>query len=123
MLAWLLVRWLRLRDDRLLLALGAVAGIAAETTFQVLLLCAVLLLSVLVLGPRELLRSYGYFPPPPEGQDAVLYVGSSPDEVRPHFIGVRKVADGGTDASVWLCTGKREPWASLWPRLRHLSVS
>lgn len=56
MLAWLLVRWLRLRDDRLLLALGAVAGIAAETKFQVLLLCAVLVLSVLVCGPRELLR-------------------------------------------------------------------
>ncbi|MGH3915136.1 MAG: glycosyltransferase family 39 protein, partial [Pseudonocardiaceae bacterium] len=54
-LTWLLVRWLRLRDDRLLLALGVVAGIAAETKFPVLLLCAVLLLSVLVLGPRELL--------------------------------------------------------------------
>ncbi|MGH3796502.1 MAG: glycosyltransferase family 39 protein [Pseudonocardiaceae bacterium] len=337
-LAWLLVRWLRLRDDRLLLALGVVAGIAAETKFQVLLLCAVLLLSVLVLGPRELLRrpmlwvgagigalialptllwqaingwpqlkmgpvasaeaevlyggrpgvavaliimagvagtvlslyglwrllradelasyrflavtflvlyvffvatagrpyylgglygllaaagalglqrrraagrhrwrwvawpayaaaaaaaagmlvlssafarsdvgeaiaqrtaaayhtlppgqqthtavmgqsyiiaayidvyssryatpdahssnrSYGYFPPPSEAQDSVLYVGSSPDELRPHFTEIRKVADGGKDASVWLCTGKREPWTSLWPRLRHLSVS
>lgn len=68
-------------------------------------------------------RSYGYFPPPPEGLHTVLYVGSSPDEVRPHFTRVRKIADGGNDASVWLCTGKREPWASLWPRLRHLSVS
>lgn len=339
-LAWLLVRWLRLRDDRLLLVLGAVAGIAAETKFQVLLLCAVLLLSVLVCGPRELLRrpmlwagmgtgalialptlvwqalhgwpqlrmstvlaaeaealyggrtgiavslvlvagvagtvlalyglwrllradelrsyrflgvtflvlyvffvatagrpyylggsygllaaagalglqrrreagrrrwswtvwpayvlsaavaggmlgtassaltqsgiagteiaqrtaaayhalppdqqqrtaimgqsyitaayidgyspryglpeaystnrAYGYFPPPPENKDTVLYVGSSPDEVRPHFTEVRKVADGGKDASVWLCTGKHEPWTSLWPRLRHLDVS
>ncbi|MGH3911346.1 MAG: glycosyltransferase family 39 protein, partial [Pseudonocardiaceae bacterium] len=55
-LVWLLVRWIRLRDDRLLLALGAVAGIAAETKFQVLLLCVVLVLSVLVFGPRELLR-------------------------------------------------------------------
>ncbi|MGH3481276.1 MAG: glycosyltransferase family 39 protein, partial [Nocardioidaceae bacterium] len=55
-LVWLLVRWLRLRDDRLLLALGVVAGVAAETKFQVLLLGAVLLLSVLVFGPRELLR-------------------------------------------------------------------
>ncbi len=347
-LIWLLVRWLRLRDDRLLLALGAVAGIAAETKLQVLLLCAVLLLSVLVLGPRELLgrpmlwagagigalitlptllwqafhgwpqlrmgavvaaeaealfggrevvavgliamagvagtvlslyglerllraeelrsyrflavtflvlfvifvaapgrpyylnglygllaavgalglqrrreagrhrwrwvawpayalstaaaagilvtsvtysqsdvgeriaqgtaaayhalppgqqqrtaimgqsyitaayidgyslqyatpqayssnRSYGYFPPPPESKDAVLYVGTSPDELRPHFADVRKIADGvtiagpgggpGKDTSVWLATGKREPWASLWPKLRHLDVS
>ena len=54
-LLWLLVRWVRTRDDRSLLALGAVAGIAAETKFQVLLLCAVLLLSVLLVGPRELL--------------------------------------------------------------------
>jgi hypothetical protein len=56
LLGWLLVRWIRLRDDRLLLALGAVAGIAAQTKFQVLLLAAVLLLAVLVCGPRELLR-------------------------------------------------------------------
>jgi 4-amino-4-deoxy-L-arabinose transferase-like glycosyltransferase len=68
-------------------------------------------------------RSYGYFPPPPEGADAVLYVGSGPDEVAPHFADVRKVADGGADASVWLCTGRREPWASFWPQLRHLTVS
>ncbi|MBL8928352.1 MAG: glycosyltransferase family 39 protein [Pseudonocardia sp.] len=68
-------------------------------------------------------RSYGYFPPPPEGADAVLYVGSGPDEVTPYFADVRKVADGGADASVWLCTGRREPWASFWPRLRHLTVT
>ena len=63
------------------------------------------------------------FPPPPEGADAVLYVGSGPDEVAPYFTDVRKVADGGADASVWLCTGRREPWASFWPQLRHLTVS
>ena len=68
-------------------------------------------------------RGYGYFPPPPEHEDAVLYVGSDPDEVRPYFTEVRKVAEGGRDASVWLCTGKHEPWNSLWPRLRHLDVS
>ncbi len=56
LLVWLLVRWIRLRDDRLLLLLGAVAGIAAMTKFQVLLLCAVLLLAVAAVGPRELLR-------------------------------------------------------------------
>jgi len=68
-------------------------------------------------------RSYGYFPPPPDGADAVLYVGSGPDEVAPYFADVRKVADGGADASVWLCTGRREPWASFCPQLRHLTVS
>jgi 4-amino-4-deoxy-L-arabinose transferase-like glycosyltransferase len=54
-LVWLLVRWIWVRDDRLLLALGLVAGVAAETKFQVLLLCAVLAAAVLALGPRELL--------------------------------------------------------------------
>lgn len=68
-------------------------------------------------------RSYGYFPPPPEGQDAVLYIGSDPDEVRPHFTEVRQVAGDGSLLSAWLCTGKREPWASLWPQLRHLTVA
>ncbi|MGU3501862.1 glycosyltransferase family 39 protein [Mycobacterium sp. C31M] len=53
---WLLVRWIRVRDDRLLLVLGAVAGVAAMTKFQVLLLCAVLIAAVLAVGPRELLR-------------------------------------------------------------------
>jgi hypothetical protein len=67
-------------------------------------------------------RSYGYFPPPPERDDAVLYVGSTPDALRPYFSDVRQVADGGPDATVWLCTGRREPWASLWPRLRTLTV-
>ncbi|MEC3919162.1 ArnT family glycosyltransferase [Nocardia sp. CDC160] len=55
-LIWLLVRWIRIRDDRLLLGLGAVAGIALETKFQVLLLGAVLFVAVAICGPRELLR-------------------------------------------------------------------
>ncbi len=42
LMIWLLVRWVRLRDDRLLLALGVVTGVAAMTKFQVLLLCVVL---------------------------------------------------------------------------------
>ena len=56
MLMWLLVRWIRVRQDRLVLAFGVVAGIAALTKFQVLLLCAVLLLGVAAVGPREVLR-------------------------------------------------------------------
>ncbi|TFV54722.1 glycosyl transferase family 39 [Mycobacterium sp. PS03-16] len=56
LLIWLMVRWVRTRHDRLLLAAGVVAGIAALTKFQVLLLCAVLLVTVLLFGPRELLR-------------------------------------------------------------------
>jgi len=56
LLVWLLIRWQRVRDDRLLLALGAVIGIAAMTKFQVMLLCLVLLVAVAVCGPRDLLR-------------------------------------------------------------------
>lgn len=55
LLFWLLTRWVRVRDDRLLLMLGVVVGVAAETRFQVLALCAALVLGVLVAGPRELL--------------------------------------------------------------------
>ena len=56
LMIWLLTRWVRLRDDRLLLALGAVAGIAALNKFQVLLLCAVLAVAVAAVGPRDLLK-------------------------------------------------------------------
>ena len=56
LLVWLLIRWQRVRDDRLLLALGVVIGIAAMTKFQVMLLCLVLLVAVAIWGPRELLR-------------------------------------------------------------------
>ncbi len=56
LLCWLLARWTNRRDDRLLLVLGVVAGISAQTKFQVLLLCAVLAIAVAVVGPRDLLR-------------------------------------------------------------------
>ncbi len=68
-------------------------------------------------------RSYGYFPPPPEGRDAVVYVGNSaPEELRPHFVQVRQVVGGPDGPGVWLCTGKDRPWSSLWPELRDLTV-
>lgn len=56
LLVWLLIRWQRVRDDRLLLVLGAVIGIAAMTKFQVMLLCLMLLAAVAICGPRDLLR-------------------------------------------------------------------
>ncbi|MCD2189722.1 ArnT family glycosyltransferase [Actinomycetospora soli] len=55
-IGWLLVRWVRTRDDRLLVALGLVVGIAAQTKFQVFGLCAALLVAVALCGPRTLLR-------------------------------------------------------------------
>jgi hypothetical protein len=67
-------------------------------------------------------RGYGWFPPPHEDDGTVLFVGEDPAVLRPHFSDVRLLADG-RDASVWLCSGRREPWAELWPRLRTLSVA
>jgi hypothetical protein len=61
--------------------------------------------------------------PRPEDDISVLFVGDSPDALRPYFSDVRLVTDGGQDASVWLCNGRQEPWAQLWPRLRTLSVA
>ncbi len=61
MLTWSLVRWVRLRDlgrpdDRLLLLFGVVLGITMQTKFQVAILCVALLISVLLVGPRDILR-------------------------------------------------------------------
>lgn len=56
LVAWLVARWTNRRDDRLLLVLGVVVGISVQTKFQVLGLCAALLLAVAAAGPRDLLR-------------------------------------------------------------------
>ncbi|MGH3874414.1 MAG: glycosyltransferase family 39 protein [Pseudonocardiaceae bacterium] len=53
---WLLVRWVRLRDDRLLLWLGAVTAIALQNKWLMVALWAVVAVSVLAVGPRELVR-------------------------------------------------------------------
>lgn len=61
LLSWLLVRWCRQHsqgraDDRLLLVLGVVIGVAMQTKVHVAVLCAALLACLLVFGPRDLLR-------------------------------------------------------------------
>jgi hypothetical protein len=68
-------------------------------------------------------RSYAYFPHPAEEQDAVLYVGSNPNRLRPYFLDVREVGDVTGDMHSWLFTGRREAWGDVWPRLRTLSVA
>ncbi|WP_190818213.1 ArnT family glycosyltransferase [Saccharopolyspora pogona] len=61
LLTWTLVRWVRLRDlgqpdDRLLLLFGVLLGINMQLKFQVAILCVALLISVLLVGPRDVLR-------------------------------------------------------------------
>ncbi|MGW0433910.1 ArnT family glycosyltransferase [Micromonospora sp. NPDC003197] len=55
-IAWLLARWVRTRQDRLLLALGPVLGIGLLAKSLPLLFAAGLAVAVLISGPRELLR-------------------------------------------------------------------
>lgn len=55
LLFFVLLRWIRTRADHLLLWLGVVIGIGAQTKFQIFLLCGFLLMCVLIFGPRELL--------------------------------------------------------------------
>ncbi|MEJ2890442.1 glycosyltransferase family 39 protein [Actinomycetospora aeridis] len=67
-------------------------------------------------------RSYGWFTPPTDDVDTVLYLGSTADELRPWFADVRPVGRAGTDAQLWLATGRLAPWGEFWPSLRHLDV-
>ena len=66
-------------------------------------------------------RSYGYFDPPAEDVDTVLYVGDTADELRPWFAEVRPAGRAG-DVPLWLATGRLLPWSQFWPSLRHLDV-
>ncbi|MFE1594918.1 ArnT family glycosyltransferase [Nocardia sp. NPDC058705] len=56
LIIWLLVRWVRTRRDRLLVALGAVAAIDVQNKWLVLMVAAALGIGILVIGPREILR-------------------------------------------------------------------
>jgi 4-amino-4-deoxy-L-arabinose transferase-like glycosyltransferase len=60
-LAWtavtfLLTRWVRIRDDRLLLGVGLVAAVAVQNKFLIVFLLFALLAGVVIAGPREMLR-------------------------------------------------------------------
>jgi hypothetical protein len=55
-LTWLLVRWVRTRQDGLLIAAGGVTAVAIQVKFLVVAFWAVAIVAVLVCGPRDLLR-------------------------------------------------------------------
>jgi Dolichyl-phosphate-mannose-protein mannosyltransferase len=52
---WLLVRWIRLRDDRLLLATAAVVAVELQVKYLAVAFWAVLFANALIFGPRKLL--------------------------------------------------------------------
>jgi hypothetical protein len=54
--SWLVVRWVRLHDDRLLLGLGALTAVALQNKWLIVAFWLVLAVSSLVVGPGELLR-------------------------------------------------------------------
>lgn len=78
-------------------------------------------------------RGYGYFPPPPDTAEAVLYVGV--DEPRTglgvDFAEVTALTridrplgfpSVNRDVTVWLCLEPRVRWSTAWPSLRTLRM-
>ncbi|MEU7864488.1 glycosyltransferase family 39 protein [Nonomuraea sp. NPDC049141] len=55
-LVWLVVRWVRTRDQRMLLAVGAVTALAANVKYLVVFLIAAIVAGLLINGPRDFLR-------------------------------------------------------------------
>ena len=57
-LAWLLARWLRAGDNRLLLLMGVVAGVALQVKSLPLVYAAALTASLIIAGPRDVFRRW-----------------------------------------------------------------
>ncbi|WP_083733191.1 ArnT family glycosyltransferase [Actinomadura sp. CNU-125] len=55
-LAWLAIRWVRTRDQRPLLAAGAVTAVAVNVKYLAPVALAALVAGLLIAGPRDLLR-------------------------------------------------------------------
>ena len=66
-------------------------------------------------------RSYGYFPPPEEDKDTVVFLGDQPETLRPWFTDVRRVGD--PDTPVYIATGRTAPWPVIQDAWRTLTVS
>lgn len=67
-------------------------------------------------------RSYGYFAPPPEDDDAALFVGRDPGMLSPYFADTREVAEINDEIAAYLLTGRRQPWEHIWAQTRTLTV-
>ena len=68
-------------------------------------------------------RSYGYFDPPPESVDTVLYVARHAEPVRGYFGSADKIATVNDDLDIYLLSRRQQPWQQIWRQLRTLTVS
>jgi hypothetical protein len=73
-------------------------------------------------------NSYADWGPPPEGAEAAIVVGLPRSDLARWFGSVTEAGriDNGVGldneeqgATVWLATGRRVPWAEIWPELRR----
>lgn len=55
-ITWLLVRWVRVRDDRLLLWAGVVTAVTLQVKYLIVFFWIIAGVAILVTGPRDLLR-------------------------------------------------------------------
>ena len=69
--------------------------------------------------------------PPPDGAGPVVVIGYRGVPPGEDFLGCRQAGtvpavDGADNEEhggrIWVCTGPREPWSRLWPRLTHLDA-
>lgn len=71
-------------------------------------------------------RGYWYFGPPPDDTTTTLYVGTDPTAMLALYTDVREVSRSAPGRSttagtpVYVCTGARQHWSTIWPALGHL---
>jgi hypothetical protein len=72
-------------------------------------------------------NAYWLWGPPPSSATTVVAVGFSRGELQPDFQSValathlnnqEQISDDEQQAPVWVCSGLKQPWTALWPRLR-----
>ncbi|GAA4839232.1 glycosyltransferase family 39 protein [Saccharopolyspora rosea] len=64
-------------------------------------------------------RGYGYFGPPADRIDSVLYAGPAHSPLEHHFTTVRQLESG--ELSLWLLSGRTASWDQIWPRVQSLT--
>ncbi len=73
-------------------------------------------------------NAYWLWGPPPDGITRVIAVGFGRSQLTPYFSSVRletrldnhqQVPDDEQGRLVWFCSGVRQPWQVIWPKLRY----